>query len=152
MNTILQRYFRITSRNAFCSIGVQWKIYSFLLSFKYKDTKDKPIITRSISIGCKQFSIWLSLTGFYITLSKNLKSSVQGGDRYPENGTGQSNPVLPQNGRRKRRTGTAGVWCSCYIRKPAIEITELPYKSKTGTSGCGHRNRKEKKQGTDFVN
>ena len=80
-----------------------------------------------------------------------FRASVQGGDRYPKHGADQSDRVLPQNRRRPDRTGKTGVRCPRSSSKPANQITELPYKPEAGAFGCGHRNRKRKKQGTDLM-
>lgn len=72
----------------------------------------------------------------------------QGGDRYPANGADQSDRVLSKNRRRERGTGEACIRCPCRSSNPATEIIELPHTAKTRPSGCGHRYRKGKKQGT----
>ena len=79
-----------------------------------------------------------------------FRASAQGGDRYPKHGTDQFDRVLPQNLRRPDRTGKAGVRCSRSSSNPANQIAELPHKPKIRASGCGHRNSKGKKQGTDL--
>ena len=43
------------------------------------------------------------------------------------------------------------VRCPRSRSNPANQIAELPYKPEAGAFGCGHRNRKRKKQGTDLM-
>ena len=80
-----------------------------------------------------------------------FRASAQGGDRYPKHGADQSDRVLPQKRRRKDRTGKTGVRCPRSRSNPANQIAELPHKPEAGAFGCGHRNRKGKKQGTDLM-
>ena len=80
-----------------------------------------------------------------------FRARVQGGDRYPKHGADQSDCVLPQNRRRSYGTGKTGVRCPRSRSNPANQIAELPHKPKAGAFGCGHRNRKRKKQGTDLI-
>lgn len=124
VNRILQRYFRIPS-------GSQAAAHTAKQGFNQIQLIETPIFVD-------------------IPAQNRHYGYAQGGDRYPENGADHSDRVLPQNRRRKRRTGKAGIRCPCRSSKPAAEVAELPHKPKAGTSGCSHRNRKGTKQGTDF--
>ena len=79
------------------------------------------------------------------------RADAQGGDRYPKHGADQSDRVLPQDRRKPDRTGQTGVRGPRSSGKPANPSAELPRGPKAGAFGCGHRNRKGKKQGTDLM-
>ena len=81
-----------------------------------------------------------------------FRASAQGGDRYPKHGTDQSDRTLPQNRRRSGGIGQAGIRCSRRRSNPTNQISELPHNPEIGTSGCGHRNNKRKKQETGLIN
>ena len=74
--------------------------------------------------------------------NKIPQHTIQGGDRYPQDGTNQSDHALSQDRSRQERTCTACFRRTYSCSKPKAEGAELPHQSKAGTSGCGHRNCK----------
>ena len=126
---------------SFCSIFAQFAFNVFSFTISYNELTKVDGMNPIISAFAKKVNIDNS----------TFRVHVQGGDRYPEDGSDQSDRVLPQNRRRQGRIGKANIRRPRRSSKPAAEVAELPHKSKTGPSGSGHRNRKAKKQGTDLT-